>query len=127
MTKPFVDLGVREREIMEAIYRLGEASVADVRELLEGTPHYSTVRTMMNKLERKGLLAHRVDGPRFLYSAVLTQPEAQRSTMKRMLSGLFEGSTERAIAALLEASADLTSEELAQIRARIDEYGASET
>lgn len=120
--KPLLHLGVREREIMETVYRLGEASVEEVRQELTGRPHYSTVRTMLNKLEDKGHLRHRSDGTRFLYRPVLPRPEAQRRTMRQILQGVFDGSTERAMTALLEAAEDLSPEELDRILRAIERY-----
>ena len=61
-------LGAGERQIMDAIYQLGEASVADVLAKLPDPPSYSAVRTMIRLLEKKGLLRHRQEGTKYVYS-----------------------------------------------------------
>ena len=71
-------LGARERQIMDAIYRLGEASVADVLAALADPPTYSAVRTMIRLLEKKGILRHRQDGTKYVY-----QPTQSRELAKR--------------------------------------------
>jgi predicted transcriptional regulator len=99
---PHLELGTRERQIMEAVYRLGEATVGDVRSELDDPPTYSTIRAMMGKLEAKGRLKHRSDGPRYVYSASVPKEDAQRSTLRRVVDSLFDGSTERTMAAILD-------------------------
>jgi len=63
---PNTDLGRRERQIMDVVYRLGRASVSEVRELLADPPSYSAVRAMLNLLEEKGHLTHEQDGLRYI-------------------------------------------------------------
>lgn len=114
-------LGLRERQIMEAVYRLGRASVAEVRDELPDPPSYSTVRTMLNKLEAKGRLGHAEDGPRYVYYPRVPREEAERSALRRIVRGLFGGSVERAVTALLEVEgADLDDEELERVARRIE-------
>jgi predicted transcriptional regulator len=67
---PYLDLGRRERQIMDVVYRLGRASVTEVIEQIPDPPSYSAVRAMMGKLEEKGHLAHEQDGPRYVYFPV---------------------------------------------------------
>ena len=61
------DLGARERQIMDAVFELGEASVGDVLEHLPDPPSYSSVRTMIRLLESKGFLRHRREGTKYVY------------------------------------------------------------
>ncbi len=130
MTRPPTDspahleLGSRERQIMEAVYRLGEATVGDVRTDLADPPSYSTIRAMMGKLEAKGRLKHRPDGPRYVYSASVPKEDAQRSTLRRVVDSLFDGSTERIMAAILDLDgAKLDAAELGRLQQRIAELG----
>ena len=67
-----LDLSRRERQIMEAIYRLGDATVSDVMAEMPDPPSYSAVRAMIGKLEAKGYLEHRQEGPRYLYLATVS-------------------------------------------------------
>ena len=62
-----LDVGRRERQIIEIVYRLGAATVADVREALPNPPTYSAGRAMLGKLRDKGFLTQETDGPRYVY------------------------------------------------------------
>ena len=119
---PYLDLGRRERQIMDAIYRLGRASVTDVIEQISDPPSYSTVRAMMGKLEEKGHLAHEQDGPRYVYFPVHAREEATRSALRRMLRTFFDGSPTKAVAAVLDVSGrELTREELNELAELIED------
>ena len=119
---PYLDLGRRERQIMDAIYRLGRASVSDVIEQISDPPSYSTVRAMMGKLEEKGHLTHEQDGPRYVYFPVHAREEATRSALRRMLRTFFDGSPTKAVAAVLDVSGrELTREELNELAELIED------
>lgn len=92
----------RERQILDAIYRLGEATVADVQDALDDAPSYSAVRALLRILEEKGHLAHRQDGPRYVYHPTTPREHARESAMRRVLETFFDNSTEQAVAALLD-------------------------
>jgi len=108
-------LSRREREIMDIIYRLGEASVGDVRDAMSGGPSYSTVRTLVGRLDGKGHLAHRRDGNRYLYRPVVERSVARRSALARVVRNFFGGAPEQAAVALLEM-ADLDEDKLAELK-----------
>jgi len=95
-------LGRRERQIMEAVYRLGHATVAEVLDQLEDPPSYSAVRAMLRILEDKGHLRHEQDGPRYIYLPVVPREKARGSILRDMVHRLFDGSIEQAVAALLD-------------------------
>jgi predicted transcriptional regulator len=99
---PQVDLTRRERQIMEAIYRLGRATVAEVLAEMPDPPSYSAVRAQLRLLEEKGKLSHEEDGPRYVYVPTLTRDRARRSALRNVLRNFFGGSTEEAVAALLD-------------------------
>jgi predicted transcriptional regulator len=108
-----LDLSRRERQIMDAIYRLGDATVADVMAEMPEPPSYSAVRAMIGKLEAKGYLEHRQEGPRYLYLATVPRQEARESALERLVRTFFDGSAERAVTALLDRSAgEMSDEEL---------------
>jgi predicted transcriptional regulator len=96
------DLGRRERQIVEVVYRLGRASVNDVLENLPDPPSYSSVRAMLRILESKGHLKHEQDGPRYVYLPTIRRDAASRSALHHLVRTFFGGSTSRAVAALLE-------------------------
>ena len=98
------DLGRRERQIVEVVYRLGRATVAEVRENLPDPPSYSAVRAMLRILETKGHLKHQQDGPRYVYLPAIRRDKASRSALQHLVGTFFDGSTSRAVAALLEDS-----------------------
>jgi predicted transcriptional regulator len=87
---------------MDVVYRLGQASVNEVRDALPDPPSYSAVRAHLGVLEEKGHLRHRQDGPRYLYRPTLSRTRARRSALRRVLSNFFDGSREDLVAALLD-------------------------
>ncbi len=108
----YVNLSRRERQIMEVIYRRGQAWVAEVLERLPDPPSYSAVRALLRVLEEKGYLKHNKEGPRYVYFPTLPRQRAARSVLKQMLKTFFDDSIEQAVAALLDVSAS----ELSQAR-----------
>jgi predicted transcriptional regulator len=105
------DLSRRERQIMDIIYSLGEATVTQVRDGIEDPPSYSAVRALLRILEEKGHLQHRHDGPRYVFSPTMNRNRARRSALQRILKVFFDGSTEKAVSALLDLSDGDLSEE----------------
>ena len=121
-----LDLGKRERQIVEAVYQLGEASVAEVRGRLPDPPGYSAVRAMLGVLVRKGVLKSRRQGNRYVYRPAVPKEKARRSALRSLLATFFAGQPGEAMAALLEVSADtLGDDELARI-ARLVEQARKE-
>jgi len=99
-----LQLGRRERQIMDVIYRRGEASVAEVRADLPDPPSYSAVRAMLGLLEDKGYLRHQQRGLKYVYLPTGDTRKVRDSALKHMVSTFFGGSPEKAVAALLEMS-----------------------
>jgi BlaI family transcriptional regulator, penicillinase repressor len=117
MARSLNDLGRRERQIMDAIHRLGEATVSDVRAALADPPSYSSVRTMMRLLESKRYLTHRQDGIRYVYRSTQSLAKTRTSALKHVLNTFFGGSTSDAVAALIElAPGELTDDEVEQLQ-----------
>ncbi|MEX2142423.1 MAG: BlaI/MecI/CopY family transcriptional regulator [Pirellulales bacterium] len=124
MAKEFSErsLGARERQIMDVIYQLSEASVSEVREQLANPPSYSSVRTMIRHLERKGLLKHRQEGARYVYWPVRSRESASRSALRHLLATFFGGSAPDAVAAILDVSAEkLDQQDLKRIKQMIEQ------
>ncbi|MCH8960330.1 MAG: BlaI/MecI/CopY family transcriptional regulator [Bacteroidetes bacterium] len=114
-------LSRRERQIMDIIYRLGEATAAEVMENLPDPPSYSAVRALMRILEEKAHLRHRQEGPRYVYTPTVPLDAAKQSALKHVLSTFFEGSVSQAVAALLDLGRDdLTDAELERLARLID-------
>ena len=116
-----LDVGKRERQIVEAVYRLGEASVAQVRAEVANPPGYSAVRAILTTLVGKKVLAFRQEGKRYLYRARTSPESAGRSALQRLLHTFFAGQPTHAVAALLDVSAgSLTREDLDRMKALIE-------
>jgi BlaI family transcriptional regulator, penicillinase repressor len=116
-----LDLGRRERQIVEAVYRLGEASVAEVRAVLPDPPSYSAVRATLNLLVAKSHLSHRNDGRRYVYRAVTPKTTVRRSALRELVRNFFGGRPVDAVAALLDGSAGpLGADDLERIKKRIE-------
>jgi predicted transcriptional regulator len=113
---PAVDLGRRERQILDVVYRLGRASVADVRGELPDPPSYSAVRGMLNLLKEKGHVRHVADGLRYVYLPVVEPSEARRSALAHVVRTFFGGSQAEAASALFDLpDQKLSREELARL------------
>lgn len=116
------NLSRRERQIMDVIYRLGRATATDVLAQIADPPSYSAVRAMLRVLENKGHLRHALDGKSYVYSPIVPRTRASRSALQNMVRTFFDGSTEKAVAALIDISrADLTDDEFARLSRLIDE------
>jgi len=104
-------LSRREREIMDVSYRSGRACAAEVLEQLSDPPGYSAVRALLRVLEEKGHLRHEEDGPRYVFLPTVTRERARQSALRQLLPTFFDGSTEQAVAALLDLSSTRLSDE----------------
>lgn len=121
MAKSGLELGKRERQIAEAVYRLGEASVADVLAELADPPSYSAVRAMLGLLVRKKVLKLRRDGKRYLYRPATPKEVASRSALANVLATFFGGEPAKVMATLLDVSEQLTATELDQMKQLIEQ------
>lgn len=114
-------LSRRERQIMDILFELGEASAQDVQKRLPDPPSYSSVRALLGKLVEKGVVSFVQDGPRYIYSPVQNLDSARQNALQRLLRTFFGGSVSRAVNALLGSGCDdLSQEELDRIQAAID-------
>jgi len=121
MSKPSLDqLARRERQIMEIVYRLGQATAADVLAELPDPPSYSAVRAHLRILEDKGHLRHNRDGVRYVFSPIVGRDRARRSALTQVVQTFFGGSAEQAVATLLDLSHEkLTDDDLGRLSALI--------
>ena len=110
----------REREIMNALFALdNRASAEQIRARLTTPPSDSSVRVMLARLEKKGLLRHQQDGLKYLYSATASPAAAKRSALQQYVHTFFGGSLKQMMTALV-AEASWTDDDLAVLRAEID-------
>jgi predicted transcriptional regulator len=111
-------LSRRERQAMDLVYRLGQASVADVHEALPDAPSYSAVRALMGTLVDKGHLVQARDGKRYVYSPTVPAEAASASALGRVVRTFFGGSPAQAALALV-SGAELDDDELAALERAI--------
>jgi BlaI family penicillinase repressor len=109
----------REREIMDILFRLGEASGEDVRARLTNPPSNSAVRAMLVRLEAKGHIRHRESGLRYVYAPTTSPAAARQMVLKQYVRTYFGGSLGNMMTSLLRQES-WTDEELAALRREID-------
>lgn len=120
-TKTDPDLSRRERQIMDVLFARGRATGQEIQEGLPDQPNYSSVRTILRVLERKGFVRHVEEGLRYVYEPTVAREAASRSALQRIIRTFFDGSAKEAAAALLDPSAfHLSEEELAELGRMVD-------
>jgi len=113
-------LSRREREIMDAIFALGNrGSAEEIRARLTDPPSYSAVRAMLAKLEAKGFVRHREEGLKYVYVPTTSRAAAQRKALQKIVSVFFGGSKSQTVTALLKHET-WTDDEIDALRAEID-------
>ena len=115
-------LSRRERQVIDILLTVGEATAAEIHRLLPEPPTYSAVRALLRVMEEKGVLSHRSDGPRYVYKPTIAPARARQSILRQVLHTLFQGSREQLVAALLDPATDkISHDELDRLAARIEE------
>ncbi|MEZ4416641.1 MAG: BlaI/MecI/CopY family transcriptional regulator [Gemmatimonadota bacterium] len=116
----------RERQLMDALYRLGEGSAADVARALGEEDAYHTIRVTLRNLEKKGHVRHVKDGRVHVYRPVEPRSRMRRTALRHLTRTYFGGSRSRAILTFFDESVDLLSdEEIAEIRKHIEQASRS--
>ncbi len=120
--KLLTQLSRRQRQIMDAVFRLGSATAKEIREGMPDPPTLDAVRRMIRVLEDRGLLRHRKDGPRHVYVPTARPAKARRSALDHVVRVHFQGSVSAAMASLIESHADeLSPEDLTELTRLIRE------
>ena len=117
--KDYQKLSKRERQIMDIIHQLGEASVAEVLDRLPDPPGYNSARMLMNILERKGMLKHRQEKKRYIYSATTKTEEVKKSALDHLLKTFFGGSAPKVVSTLIQER-NLSPEDLDELSQMIE-------
>ena len=120
------DLSKRERQIMDIIHRLGEASVGEVIEELSNPPGYNSIRMLMNILEEKGHLKHRNEKNKYFYSATLQKEVVKKSALNHLLSTYFNRSVPEVMSTLLSQK-KISAAELEELSNLIKKAKAGDT
>ena len=114
-------LSRRERQIMDIVYRHGEATAAQILADMSDPPSYSAIRALLRILVEKKHLQHREDGPRYVYSPTVPRQTARARALAQVVNTFFDGSALKAASALLGSSQrKLTKAELDELGALID-------
>lgn len=119
MQKSDRHLSRRERQLMDVVYQRGRATVAEVLDALPDPPSYSAVRALLRVLEEKGHLRHKREGARYVFLPTVPRETARRSALTRVVRTFFGGSTEAAVAALIDQSS-LSDMDLDRLQDLID-------
>jgi predicted transcriptional regulator len=115
-------LSRRERQIMDILYKLERATVSEVLAKLADKTNYSTVRAQLRVLEDKGHARHEEQGLRYVYVPCVPREVARRSALRHVVETFFEGSAEKAVAALLGGEGwKISSDELDRLSRLIAE------
>jgi BlaI family penicillinase repressor len=121
------DLTRRERQILEVIYKLGEASANEIVRELPAALANATVRTQLRILEQKGAVKHRREGKRFMFRPAVPHKSAARSALRKVLDVFFAGSVEHALAMhLADPQAKLDANQIQGLRDLIDRHDQQE-
>ena len=104
---------------MDVVYQYGQATAAEVLDALPDPPSYSTVRALLRVLEDKGHVRHRRRGPRYVFRPTVPREKARRSALARVVQTFFDGSSQAAVAALIDQSS-LSGADLDRLEALID-------
>ena len=110
-TRAHAALTKRERQIMDALYRLGRATASEILEQMPGAPSYSTVRTQLRILEEKGHVRHEEQGLRYLYVPTVPRHAARRTALRHLVDTFFDGSPASLVTALLGSDASKLSDD----------------
>lgn len=102
---------MRERQIMDILYRRGRATASEVMNELPGEPSYSTVRTQLRVLEEKGHVQHAEHRLRYVYEPTVPRHTVRQSALSHVVDTFFEGSAQKVVAALLGRERNRVSRE----------------
>ena len=119
MAKPKLtdSLSRRERQVMNILFRRGEATVTDVMTDLPDPPTYSAVRSILRILAEKKLITHKEDGPRYVYLPAVSADRAADEALNQVVRTFFDGSADAAVTALLRMSdTNLDEREISTLR-----------
>jgi|SRR6185503_10593022 predicted transcriptional regulator len=111
----------REREIFELLCSAGEATAAEIRAAMKDPPSYSAVRTLLARLEARGVIKHRTVDQAYVYASVTQPAKVRESAMKQMVRTFFDGSAANAATALLGLTRSLSRDEIDALQKAIDE------
>ena len=117
------DLSRRERQILEELYRRGEATASEIQASVADDLANATIRTQLRILEEKGAVTHRRDGKRFVYRPAQSRRSAAETALGKLLDVFFGGSVEEALSThLADPKTRLSPEEIRRLRRLLDQH-----
>jgi predicted transcriptional regulator len=116
------DLSRRERQIMDALYRFGKASAAEIHDEIPDPPSNTAVRTLLTILQDKGHVRFQKDGARYIYEPVVPREQMAKSVISKVVDNFFGGSIERVVATLVDdEESQLSDDDLTRLSAIIEQ------
>ena len=103
-------LSKRERQIVDALYAMGEGGAREITDALREPEAFDTVRVTLGVLEKKGLVRHRTEGRRHIYAPAQPRDQASRSAWRRLTKTFFGGNPGKALITFLDESRDRLDE-----------------
>lgn len=122
-TQPLTDLQIA---LLTVLWERGEASTGEVCAALKPDRElaHTTVATLLSRLERRGVVAHRQEGRHYVYRALRTRAQVRHSMVAELTEALFGGDAAELVSHLVSAH-DVDHHELARIRELLEEAGES--
>lgn len=118
---PLIHLSRRERQIVDALFRLGKATAGEIRDAIPDPPSYTAVRTTLRILEDKGAVIHSEQAGKYFYSTTMPVKTARASAVRNLLETFFDGSAAQAAVSMLGSSRQrLTKEQIERLSKIID-------
>ncbi len=127
MTRNLPDLSRFELQCLRLVWDRGEASAREVHQALADPPSYSTVRTILTRLEEKGAIERvRLDGKAWVYRSAVDASAVQRRELGRFMETLFGGRADRLVSTLADMDA-INMDDLRELERHIDERSEEES
>ena len=111
----------RERELFELLCSAGEATAAELRAAMKDPPSYSAVRTLLARLEARGVIRHRTVDQAYVYKSAAQPAKVRETAMNQMVRTFFDGSAANAATALLGLTRSLSADEIDALQQAIDQ------
>lgn len=123
---PHEELSRRERQIMDILWRRGEATAAEIQEEMNDAPSYSAVRALLAIVVEKGHAEAVQDGRRYVYKPTASRDRVRQQALGRLLSTFFDDSAEALVETLLSRKdRKLSPEALARLKKKLEDDGGS--
>ncbi|MEM6911865.1 MAG: BlaI/MecI/CopY family transcriptional regulator [Verrucomicrobiota bacterium] len=115
-------LSRRERQIVDILFKEGEASVSEVQVQMPSAPGYSAVRAMLRILENKGVVQHRKEGKKYIFRVQHSVEDAKRSALSQLMETFFNGSPKELVSTLISSEeSEVTPKELEELQAMLED------